>query len=192
MSDFKTYSRLDSEGDVAWACFLAYKDLEPPRSITAAYEAYCKIHGKGNRGQKKAKGNAKPQASGAFNRLAKQNNWESRARDFDRDEEDRKRKLAIEHDEINYIKEISEFRKLQVESGKLGVQISLKIKSDVAVYLKMAKANDRTTKIATLREAEQMARILNMVEGKSSDQWSRGLLLNELIAELEGDKTDRA
>lgn len=182
MSNSKSYDRQPEETDIMFDGFVIYRNLGPLRSLTAAYQIYC------DRSQKsRAKSKKVPnQPGGHFRRWSSDNNWPDRARDWDKDEEERLRKVLVEHDEKNYIKEIGEFRKLQVESGKLGVQIALKIKSDVAVYLGMAQKNKQTHPIANLREAEQMARILNMVEGKSSDQWSRGLLLNELIAELEG------
>jgi hypothetical protein len=192
MSDSKSHRRLDHESDQMWAIFKIYRDLGEDRCAEHAYYIYMERSGKSKARVEKARSAKRMAVSGSVVRWRRDNHWDDRCREWDLDEETRLRKITHEHDEKKYIEEISEFRELQVDSGKKGVQIALKIKNDLAVFLKMAESNAQTRLISTLREAEQMARILNMVEGKSSDQWSRGLLLNELIAQLEGDSADRA
>ena len=183
MPEKKSYDRRDDESDAQWLGFTIYRGLGSARSMTATYDIYLEKTGKSQARLQKVSG-----VSGTFRRWAKEGDWIDRVRDWDLDEETRLREIQIKEEGEEYTKELREFRSLQISSGKLGVKLALKIKSDLAVFCNIQKANDKTKKIDSLTDAERYARILTSIEAKSSEQWSKGLSIEELMKALESNE----
>lgn len=179
MTEKKSYDRRDNESDAQWLGFTIYRDLGSVRTMTAAYHIYLEKTGRSAKRSTEVSG-----VSSSFRRWSKESRWDDRVRDWDLDEEARFREVQIREGEERYVKELQEFRELQISSGKLGVQLALKIKSDLAVFCNIQKPNPKTRTIASLTEAERYARILSSIEAKSTEQWSKGLSIEELMKVL--------
>lgn len=188
MTEKKSYDRRESESDAQRLGYTIYQGLGPSRTLSEAYSQYLEKAGKSRKKQGKAVSSVSLQPSGSFARWAKENDWDDRAKDWDLDEEARFREIQIKEEAGEYTKDLREFQKLQISSGRLGVQLALKIKSDLAVFCNIQKANPKTKTIESLPDAERYARILTSIEAKSSEQWSKGLLIEELMKALEANE----
>jgi hypothetical protein len=166
----ETSQRLPEETDLQWFAYLCYRGVPLPRTIAAAYQKY----------QESETTKRSSKVNGSFGRWNKMFSWDDRAKQWDLDEEERKREYQRSVDDKKYRDELEKFRQSHLSAGRIGFKACLLWKSQLLKYIDETKPE-----ITNLRDALYVARIVATIESTSSEQWAKSLHIDLLLQRMD-------